>query len=144
MSVEFGMSDACPPEMKIFRPGAGVSEVPAGMSNKPFWYEMLLGSKTDGENTVMRGFAGPGVVTHWHRHPRGQVLIVVDGVGQVQRDGGDICEIRAGDCVWIAPGERHWHGAAPTAPFSYISIQGVKDGSAVDWQEPVDLSEAAQ
>ena len=106
MSVEFEMNGACPPEMTIFRPCARVSEVPAGMSSGPFWYEMLLSSKTEGENTVMRGFAGPGVVTHWHSHPRGQILIVLDGVGQVQRDGGEIREIRSGDCVWIAPGER--------------------------------------
>jgi hypothetical protein len=28
--------------------------------------------------------------------------------------GGPIEEVRAGDIVWFAPGERHWHGASPT------------------------------
>ena len=144
MSVGFEMNDACPPEMTVFRQGTGVRDVPAGISSGPFWYEILLSSRTDGENTVMRGVAGPGVITHWHSHPRGQILIVLDGVGQAQRDGGPVRDIHAGDCVWFAPGERHWHGAAPTATFSYISIQGVREGTAVDWMEPVDRLEGAQ
>ncbi len=144
MSADFEMNDACPPELTVCRAGVALQDVPAGISNRPFRYEMLLSSRADGENTVMHGVAGPGVITHWHSHPRGQILYVLDGEGLVQRDGGEIREIRAGDCVWIAPRERHWHGAAPKATFSYISIQGVKDGSAVDWMEPVVLQEAGQ
>ena len=47
-------------------------------------------------------------------------------------------EIRPGDVVWFAPGERHWHGAAPQTALSHIAIQEVQDGRAVDWAEPVD------
>jgi quercetin dioxygenase-like cupin family protein len=81
---------------------------------------------------------GPGVVSHWHSHPLGQILLVISGVGQVQREGGVVTEVRAGDCIWFAPGERHWHGAAPGSVFSYVSIQTVDQGTAVYWLGPVE------
>ena len=80
----------------------------------------------------------PGAHTAWHTHPLGQSLIVTSGCGRVQRDGGPIEEIRPGDVICFAPGERHWHGAAPDSPFGYISVQGVENGSAVSWMEPVE------
>ncbi len=45
--------------------------------------------------------------------------------------------INAGDTVWIAPGERHWHGAGPGSRMTHLAIHEALDGSAVDWQEPV-------
>src|SRR6476661_7519722 len=53
----------------------------------------------------------PGARTAWHRHRLGQTLIVTCGLGGGQREGGPIQEIRPGDVGWVAPGERHWHGA---------------------------------
>jgi len=79
----------------------------------------------------------PGARTAWHTHPLGQVLIVVSGCGRVQRDGGPVEEIRPGDVVWFEPGERHWHGAAPTTAMTHVAIQESLDGRAVDWLEPV-------
>jgi quercetin dioxygenase-like cupin family protein len=103
---------------------------------------MLLSSRIDGEMTAMRAFVPPGVVTHWHSHPRGQLLFVLDGIGLVQRKGDDPREVRAGDAVWFAPGEAHWHGAAPSCPFSYLSVQPVRSGTAVHWMEPVKKEES--
>lgn len=80
----------------------------------------------------------PGARTAWHTHPLGQTLVVTAGLGRVQRAGGPVQEIRPGDVVWFAPGERHWHGAAPQTALSHIAIQEVQDGRAVDWAEPVD------
>ena len=79
----------------------------------------------------------PGARTAWHTHPLGQTLIVTSGCGRVQRDGGPIEEIRSGDIVWFAPGERHWHGASPTTAMMHIAIQEQLDGKAVDWLEHV-------
>jgi len=39
--------------------------------------------------------------------------------------------------VWFAPGEKHWHGAAPTTAMSHIAIQERADGKTVDWLEHV-------
>jgi len=79
----------------------------------------------------------PGARTAWHTHPLGQTLIVVAGLGRAQRWGGPIEDIRPGDVVWFAPGEKHWHGAAPATAMSHIAIQEVDNGKVVDWMEKV-------
>jgi quercetin dioxygenase-like cupin family protein len=75
--------------------------------------------------------------TAWHTHPLGQTLIVTAGCGWAQHWGGPIEEIRPGDVVWFAPGEKHWHGATPTTAMTHIAIQEKKDGKVVDWMEHV-------
>lgn len=79
----------------------------------------------------------PGARTAWHTHPLGQTLIVTAGCGLVQREGGSIEEIHPGDVVWFPPGEKHWHGAAPTTAMTHIAIQENLDGKVVDWMEKV-------
>jgi len=93
-------------------------------------------------NEARRGAAGavtfePGARTAWHTHPLGQTLIVTAGFGRVQREGGPIEEIRPGDVVWFAPGEKHWHGASPTTAMTHIAIQENLNGKVVDWMEHV-------
>lgn len=128
-----------PKQMTVRRAGENVVRSPDGISTAPFQVEMLLESSRDGENTAIRAMLEPGTVTRWHTHPRGQLLYVLSGSGLVQRQNGPILSVREGDSVWFAPGERHWHGAGPDEPFSYISIQAVENGRSVDWFEPVEL-----
>jgi len=79
----------------------------------------------------------PGARTVWHTHPLGQTLIVTSGIGWLQREGGAIEEVKPGDVIWFEPGEKHWHGASATIGMSHIAIQEARDGSPVDWLEPV-------
>jgi quercetin dioxygenase-like cupin family protein len=79
----------------------------------------------------------PGARTAWHTHPLGQTLIVTAGCGRAQCEGGRIEEIRPGDVVWFEPGEKHWHGAAPTTAMTHIAIAEALDGKVVDWMEQV-------
>jgi quercetin dioxygenase-like cupin family protein len=79
----------------------------------------------------------PGARTAWHTHPLGQTLIVISGCGLAQREGGPVEEIHAGDVVWFSPGEKHWHGAAPTTAMTHIAIQEGLDGKVVEWMEKV-------
>ena len=85
----------------------------------------------------------PGARTAWHTHPLGQTLVVTAGSGLCQVWGGAIETIRAGDTVWFAPGEKHWHGASQTTAMTHIAIQEALDGKAVDWLEPVDDAQYA-
>jgi 4-carboxymuconolactone decarboxylase len=78
-----------------------------------------------------------GARTAWHTHPRGQVLIVTAGTGRVQRWGAAVDEIHTGDVVWIPPGVKHWHGAAPTAAMTHMAIVEHLNGKGVDWLEKV-------
>jgi quercetin dioxygenase-like cupin family protein len=79
----------------------------------------------------------PGARTAWHTHPLGQTLIITSGLGWVQRDGGDIEEVRPGDVVWFPPDEKHWHGATPTTAMTHIAVQEKRDGKTVYWLEKV-------
>jgi 4-carboxymuconolactone decarboxylase len=79
----------------------------------------------------------PGARTAWHTHPLGQLLIVTAGTGRVQRWGDPVDEIRQGDVVWIPPGQKHWHGAAPNSSMTHIAIVEQLDGKSVDWMEKV-------
>ncbi len=79
----------------------------------------------------------PGARTAWHTHPLGQTLIVIAGLGRAQREGGPIEEIRPGDIIWFAPGEKHWHGASPATAMTHFAIQENLNGKTVDWLEKV-------
>jgi quercetin dioxygenase-like cupin family protein len=79
----------------------------------------------------------PGARTAWHSHPLGQTLIVTAGYGRAQRWEGSVEEIRPGDVIWFAPGEKHWHGAASTTAMTHIAIQERLDGRTADWMEAV-------
>lgn len=79
----------------------------------------------------------PGARSAWHTHLAGQTLIVTEGVGWVQQEGGEKIEMRAGDVISTAPGVKHWHGATATASVSHIAITPVADGINVAWLEKV-------
>jgi len=79
----------------------------------------------------------PGARTAWHTHPLGQTLIVTSGTGRIQRWGGAIEEIRQGDIVWIPPGQKHWHGAAPNSAMTHIAIAEQLNDKAAEWLEKV-------
>jgi quercetin dioxygenase-like cupin family protein len=80
----------------------------------------------------------PGARTAWHRHPHGQVLHVLEGEGLVQRKGGEVEAIRAGDTVWIEPGEWHWHGAAPRTFMTHLAVvEAAEDGTTTEWHAHV-------
>jgi quercetin dioxygenase-like cupin family protein len=79
----------------------------------------------------------PGARTVWHTHPLGQTLYVISGCGLIQSWGGEVRQIRAGDVVWIPPGEKHWHGATATTTMAHIAMQEALDGEVADWMERV-------
>jgi quercetin dioxygenase-like cupin family protein len=80
----------------------------------------------------------PGGRTNWHTHAVGQVLYVLSGVGRYQAVGEAVQAIRAGDTVVIAPGVKHWHGAAPDHMMAHMAISEANDkGEATTWLEPV-------
>jgi hypothetical protein len=60
----------------------------------------------------------------------------------VQREGGEIMEVRPGDTVWFAPNERHWHGAVPTNPMVHLAVQlADPSGQPVTWERHVTAAE---
>jgi quercetin dioxygenase-like cupin family protein len=86
----------------------------------------------------------PGARTAWHTHPNGQTIFVTEGVGLAQRRGGPVEVIRPGDRVFFAPGEDHWHGAAPTRFMTHIAMLDVDgQGNSATWGAHVSDAEYA-
>lgn len=79
----------------------------------------------------------PGARTRWHTHPAGQTLVILQGLGWVQRDGGAVEEVRPGDVVFFEPGEKHWHGASPNMGMVHLAFTEMVDGKGWEWLEPV-------
>jgi quercetin dioxygenase-like cupin family protein len=79
----------------------------------------------------------PGARTAWHTHPLGQTLVVTAGLGRAAVWGGPVEELRPGDVVWIPPGEKHWHGAAPQVAMTHLAIHESLEGRHVEWLEQV-------
>lgn len=79
----------------------------------------------------------PGARTAWHTHPAGQTLIVTEGVGWTQIEGGPKLEFYAGDILWCPAEHKHWHGATPHEAMTHIAIQESVNGTPVTWMEKV-------
>lgn len=79
----------------------------------------------------------PGARTAWHSHPLGQTILITSGLGWVQRDGGAVEQVQAGDMVWFEPGEKHWHGASASCAMTHIAITETQDGKSTEWMEKV-------
>ena len=99
------------------------------------WRDELIVTP-DGLQVSRVSFA-PGARTHWHTHPKGQVLHVLSGLGWYQREGEPVMEMRAGDTVHFAAHLRHWHGATLERTVTHLAIQAEEDGVAVVWLEAV-------
>ena len=84
----------------------------------------------------------PGCRNNWHIHQAdqggGQILVCVAGRGYYQEWGKEAQELHPGDVVNIAPGVKHWHGAAPDSWFSHLAVEVPGENGHSEWLEPVD------
>ena len=94
-------------------------------------------------DAVARATFAPGARLDWHTHPGGQVLLVTEGEGYVQEDGGPVRAVRAGDVVRTRPGVRHWHAATPGRGVVYLAVTGGHPDGRTVWAEPVTEAEYA-
>lgn len=101
------------------------------------WQDPIVEAGPPGRLHAYQVTFAPGSRTAWHTHPLGQTLYVVSGCGEAQSWGGPVRMIRAGDVVWIPPGEKHWHGAADDTAMVHIAMQEALDGVMVEWLEHV-------
>ena len=64
---------------------------------------------------------GRGVRNKFHSHTHEQVLIITEGEGIVATDKEEI-PVGPGDMIFIAAGDKHWHGAAEGSTFSHLVV----------------------
>lgn len=84
----------------------------------------------------------PGCRNDWHIHKAkkggGQILLCTAGKGWLQEWGKPARFLKAGDVAHIAPGIKHWHGAAKDSWFTHIAVEVPGEECSTDWLEPVD------
>ena len=102
------------------------------------WVDRLAGGQPSSRIRVSLVRFAPGARNAWHAHALGQTLHVLDGVGRTQARGGPLLELRAGDTIYAAPGEWHWHGAAPDHFMTHLAMwEAPADGPESEWAEHV-------
>jgi quercetin dioxygenase-like cupin family protein/alkylhydroperoxidase/carboxymuconolactone decarboxylase family protein YurZ len=101
------------------------------------WVEMLVTEQEVYGSRIGNVTFEPGARTNWHSHPGGQILLVTNGAGYYQEQGGPIRLLRKGDVVEIRPGVVHWHGATPTGEFTHVAVVTNSLDGATAWLQPV-------
>ena len=106
---------------------------------------IIYGGETEGgrehpdavvNNAPMRGrWFGPNARSNWHCHRSGQILMVKNGVGRVQKRGHRMRELYVGETEYAGPLVEHWHGAAPYSEVHFLSINFRPGGDL--WMEQV-------
>lgn len=109
--------------MKVVRRGEGDRERGTTFTGEVNLDRMLPAQREGGMNLSVVHF-NDGARTNWHAHPGEQILYILTGEGRVGTDTDEF-RVGPGDVVYAAPGERHWHGAAPGHAMSHISVTNV-------------------
>jgi quercetin dioxygenase-like cupin family protein len=124
--------------MEIFSAGSRPTiKASADWFTGTVWQDPVIEAPEPARIRALRVAFEPGARTAWHTHPLGQTLHVLSGVGLVGLRGKAPQMIRAGDTVWIPPGQEHWHGAAPKTGMVHLAMQEAMDGSVASWLEKV-------
>ena len=101
------------------------------------WQDPIIEAYEPARVRALKVSFEPEARTAWHTHPLGQTLHVISGVGLMGLRNEAPQLIKAGDTVWIPPGEEHWHGASATNSMTHIAIQEALDGSVANWLDKV-------
>ena len=101
------------------------------------WQDPIIEADEPARVRALKVAFEPGARTAWHTHPLGQTLHVINGVGFMGLRNEVPQVIKAGDTVWIPPGEEHWHGASAANSMTHIAIQEALNGSVATWLEKV-------
>jgi len=105
---------------------AGQAATPAGNEHFSGQVAMAALFEADGPGALNSHHVhfAPGARTHWHSHPDGQVLLILEGRGRTQVAGGAVTDMATGDAVHVPGGLQHWHGADPDAAMTHLSVTG--------------------
>ncbi|HLY71092.1 MAG TPA: cupin domain-containing protein [Puia sp.] len=101
------------------------------------WLTMLVPKDETGTYTIGNVVFEPGSRNNWHTHPKGQILLVIDGNGLYQEKGQAARALSTGDVVIIPSHAEHWHGATKDSSFTHIAVTNIGEEGPVKWLDPV-------
>ncbi len=101
------------------------------------WIQPLIHAPVPTSINMYRVHFEPESRTNWHTHPVGQILHIESGECWVQKWGEKVLVAKPGDTVFIAPKEKHWHGASKNGFMVHIALQIAENNVDAFWEEPV-------
>jgi quercetin dioxygenase-like cupin family protein len=102
------------------------------------YLKMLMEADSVNPTSVGNVTFEAGARTKWHKHPGGQILLVIDGVGYYQEEGQAKKVLRKGDIIKCPPNLPHWHGASVDTAFVQVAITNRHLGETVWLHEVTD------
>ncbi len=121
-------------------PPSPTTKGPAAWFTGDVWLDGIASpQEADQRMTALWVRFAPSARTAWHSHAHGQTLHVVSGVALFGNRDGLVIRATPGDTVYAAPGEEHWHGAAPGSFMEHLAMQENADDPAntTTWLEAV-------
>jgi quercetin dioxygenase-like cupin family protein len=111
---------------------------PAKWFTGEVWQDPVITAPSPANLRALIVTFAPGARTNWHTHPVGQTLHILRGHGLICKRGGTPQPVAAGDTVWFAPGEEHWHGASPDQMMVHLAMQEADaNGEQAHWLDAV-------
>lgn len=98
------------------------------------WLSHISHSNETFDYNVVQVVSESGSKLDWHQHPKGQQLIITNGIGYYQERGKEVQVVQKGDRISCQPNIEHWHGATQLTAVTYIAISG---NAKTKWLEPV-------
>jgi 4-carboxymuconolactone decarboxylase len=110
-----------------------IQRAPGDNMTGAVWIEVLSSADSIFNYQIANVTFEPRARTNWHKHPGGQVLLVVEGIGYYQEKGKSIQLLHKGDIVKCYPNVEHWHGASPDSKFTHTGITPETTKGRVVW-----------
>lgn len=125
-----------PPNMlnTIFRIG---DKIQGGNFTGTVWVTPLLAADSNFNASIGNVIFEPKARSKWHKHPGGQTLLALEGVGYYQEKGKELQMLRKGDAVRCPPDVEHWHGASHDSWFVQVAITPEHPNGRVLWLHEV-------
>jgi len=101
------------------------------------WVTSLLTADSSTDVSVGNVIFEPKAHSKWHKHPGGQTLLVLNGVGYYQERGQPLQILHKGDVVKCPPEVEHWHGASKDNWFVQLALTKEHPKGRVIWLEDV-------
>lgn len=101
------------------------------------WVKPLLPADSAFNAAIGNVIFEPKARSKWHKHPGGQTLIGLDGMGYYQEKGKPLQILRKGEVVRCPPNVEHWHGASHDHWFVQLAITPEHPDGRVIWLHEV-------
>ena len=113
------------------------NRVPDGSFTGPVWLYPLHIDDTVFHCVMSSVTFERGARTYWHKHPAGQILLIISGTCYYQERGKPVQVFHKGAVIKSPPGVENWHGASPDGTMTHVAVNPNAQKGVVTWMQPV-------